>query len=78
MLTWGILGRSSKWARNEKETNSGGRGTLLALLLGLVKRKSEMKKCFTAGQGRSRLLVTWRIRARQSIMSYRLIISYLW
>lgn len=50
----------------------------MALLLGLVKRKGEMKKCFPAGQGRSRLLVTWGIRARQSIMSYRLIISYLW
>lgn len=50
----------------------------MALLLGLVKRKGEMKKCFPAGQGRSRLPVTWGIRARQSIMSYRLIISYLW
>lgn len=29
---------------------------MLALLFGLVKRKSEMKKCFTDGQGRSRLL----------------------
>lgn len=42
--------------KNEKETNNGGQGTVLALPFGLVKRRSEMKKCFTEGQGRSRLL----------------------
>lgn len=42
--------------KNEKETNNGGQGTVLARLSGLGKRKSEMKKCFTDDQGRSRLV----------------------
>lgn len=42
--------------KNEKETSNGGQGTVLGLLSGLDKRRSEMKKCFTDGQGRSRLV----------------------